>query len=205
MATRGRADPVSPRAPASASGAASAASAGPRLFTAQEVARFCEVDLKTVHHWAERGKIPHFRTQGRHLRFRRNDLVRFLRAHGYPLPEALTRTKPVVAVGPVEPAEVELAKKLASRFTTRRFATGLGAFAHVLSDQPDAVVVSSTDPTLGGARSIAALREEAPWILVAIVCADDSAAEARAAGAEVVVASADLSRLGQELARALGL
>ena len=50
-----------------------------KLYTAQEVARFCEVDLKTVHHWADRGKVVHHRTDGRHLRFRRNDLVRFLK------------------------------------------------------------------------------------------------------------------------------
>jgi excisionase family DNA binding protein len=68
------------------------------VYTAQTVADFCEVDLKTVHHWADRGKVPHFRTDGRHLRFRRNDIVRFLRAHGYPLPEALVRARPSVAL-----------------------------------------------------------------------------------------------------------
>lgn len=199
MTTRGPAD--------ASSGGPSAlpeSAVRPRLFTAQEVARFCEVDLKTVHHWAERGKIPHFRTEGRHLRFRRNDLVRFLRAHGYPLAQGLLRVKPVVAIGPVDATDVDLAKRLASRFATHRFATGLGAFAHVLSVQPDAVVVSSADPTLAGARSVAALRQEAPWVLVAIVCPVESAPEAREAGAEVVLAPPDVARLGQELARALG-
>jgi len=182
-----------------------AASRPPRLFTAQEVARFCEVDLKTVHHWAERGKIPHFRTEGRHLRFRRNDLVRFLRAHGYPLPEGIVRARPLVAIAPIE-TELDLAKKLSSRFSTRRLASGLGAFARVLGDQPDAVVVASTDATLAGARSIKALRDEAPWIVVALVAFDEVAgAEAREAGAEVVLPIADVARLGSELARALGL
>jgi len=39
------------------------------LFTASEVARFCQVDLKTIHNWSDRGEIRHFRTPGRHLRF----------------------------------------------------------------------------------------------------------------------------------------
>ena len=41
------------------------------LFTASQIARFCQVDLKTIHNWADRGQIQHFRTPGRHLRFRR--------------------------------------------------------------------------------------------------------------------------------------
>ena len=54
------------------------------LFTASEVARFCQVDLKTIHNWAERGEVRHFRTPGRHLRFRRVDVLDFLRKYGYP-------------------------------------------------------------------------------------------------------------------------
>ncbi|MGB5413913.1 MAG: helix-turn-helix domain-containing protein, partial [Polyangiales bacterium] len=38
------------------------------LFTASQIARFCPVDLKTIHNWADRGRIAHFRTPGRHLR-----------------------------------------------------------------------------------------------------------------------------------------
>lgn len=178
----------------------------PRLFTAQEVAGFCEVDLKTVHHWAERGKVPHFRTEGRHLRFRRNDLVRFLRAHGYPLPDGLVRMRATVAIAPIEGAPIaseDLAKRLAARFTVRCHATGLAAFAHVLSDQPDAVIVALEDPTLAGVRSLAALRHVAPWVLVAAIAEDETAA--REAGAEVVLAPPDVAKLAPELSRALGV
>src|SRR6478672_3715870 len=97
------------------------------MYTAQVLADFCEVDLKTVHHWADRGKVPHFRTDGRHLRFRRNDVVRFLRAHGYPLPDALVRARPTVALALattlLEGAPLsleELGKRLGSRFSVRR-------------------------------------------------------------------------------------
>lgn len=185
-----------------------AAALTPRLFTAQEVARFCEVDLKTVHHWAERGKVPHFRTQGRHLRFRRTDLVRFLRAHGYPLPGPLVRMKPTVAVTPLEVVSLtvdEVAKKLASRFATKRFSCGLAAIAHVLVDQPDAVVLSIEDVTLSGVRSVTALRVEVPWLVVAVVTPEETCGALRSAGAEVVITSRDASRLGQELARALAV
>lgn len=50
-----------------------------KLLTASDVADLCEVDLKTIHNWVERGCIPHFRTPGRHLRFQALDVARFLR------------------------------------------------------------------------------------------------------------------------------
>jgi len=59
------------------------------LFTASDVARFCQVDLKTIHNWADRGEIRHFRTPGRHLRFQRGDVLDFLRRYGYPVPAGL--------------------------------------------------------------------------------------------------------------------
>lgn len=63
------------------------------LFTAAQLAGFCQVDLKTIHNWVDRGKIAHFRTPGRHLRFRRADVLQFLQTTGYPIPEE------IVAVG----------------------------------------------------------------------------------------------------------
>jgi len=66
------------------------------LFTAPEVARFCKVDLKTIHNWVDRQQIEHFRTPGRHLRFRRADVIDFLRRFSYPVPEELQPRRPAV-------------------------------------------------------------------------------------------------------------
>jgi len=60
------------------------------LLIASDVARFCQVDLKTVHNWADKGKIVCFRTPGRHLRFRAPEVLTFLRTFGYPIPPDLT-------------------------------------------------------------------------------------------------------------------
>jgi excisionase family DNA binding protein len=51
---------------------------------ARTVAEICGVDLKTVHQWAMSGLIAHFRTPGRHLRFRSDEVLRFLEHSGYP-------------------------------------------------------------------------------------------------------------------------
>jgi excisionase family DNA binding protein len=62
-----------------------------KLLTASDLATLCEVDLKTIHNWVDRGRIAHFRTPGRHLRFRAADVADFLRAWGYSVPRDLAR------------------------------------------------------------------------------------------------------------------
>src|SRR5689334_7083350 len=64
---------------------------GEKLLTASDLAALCEVDLKTIHNWVDRGRIAHFRTPGRHLRFRAADVADFLRAWGYSVPRELSR------------------------------------------------------------------------------------------------------------------
>lgn len=75
-----------------------------KLFTASDLATMCEVDLKTIHNWVDRGRISHFRTPGRHLRFRAADVVDFLRTWGYDVPRALRAetTRVVLVIGPAE-------------------------------------------------------------------------------------------------------
>jgi excisionase family DNA binding protein len=74
---------------------------GEKLLTASDLAALCEVDLKTIHNWVDRGRIAHFRTPGRHLRFRAADVADFLRAWGYTVPRDLVKanTRSVLAVG----------------------------------------------------------------------------------------------------------
>lgn len=186
----------------------------PSVYSAQTVADFCEVDLKTVHHWADRGKVPHFRTEGRHLRFRRNDVVHFLRAHGYPLPEALVRARPTVALALDAPTFEgvgitldDFAKRLGSRFSVRRHPCAAIAIAHLLEETPDALLVSREDPTFGFPAVIAALKSEPrlSWIVIGVVADGDALAAAREAGAEIAVPHADVAKLTGELARTLAV
>lgn len=72
-----------------------------KLLTASDLAALCEVDLKTIHNWVDRGRIAHFRTPGRHLRFRAADVAEFLRAWGYTVPRELARasSRSVLVIG----------------------------------------------------------------------------------------------------------
>jgi hypothetical protein len=52
-----------------------ASPAGLPPLTTRAVADRCGVDVKTVHIWASRGLLPHFRTPGGHLRFLDGDVA----------------------------------------------------------------------------------------------------------------------------------
>lgn len=54
-----------------------------RPLTARAIAELCGVELKTVHNWVADGKLPHFRTPGRHLRFQPDAVRTFLENIGY--------------------------------------------------------------------------------------------------------------------------
>ena len=204
----------SPAGARRARGAARVSARAPSVYTAQAVADFCEVDLKTVHHWADRGKVPHFRTDGRHLRFRRNDVVRFLRAHGYPLPDALVRARPTIALA-LSPSAFDgtgltlddFAKRLGSRFVVRRHASAAIALAHLLADAPDALVLAHDDATLGFPSAVAALKADPAlsWIVLAVVAESELLDAVQAAGADVVVGARDVAKLSGELARTLAV
>jgi excisionase family DNA binding protein len=203
-----------PRRPAQAEHAAD--EPRPLVYTAQDVARFCEVDLKTIHNWAVGGKIPHHRTAGRHLRFRHAHVVAFLRRHGYPIHAELASARPIVffaaaASEALDDAPLkESARRLASRFHVRRFATALEGIAHLVAGQPDALIVSAADPTWSGVPAVGALRASVETASATLVVITDDARGAladamRSAGVEIVIAGADLARLGAELARTLGV
>lgn len=56
------------------------------------------VDLKTIHNWVGQGHLSGHRTKGRHLRFNRAEVVRFMRGFGYPVPETLGAASPRVVL-----------------------------------------------------------------------------------------------------------
>jgi excisionase family DNA binding protein len=78
---------------------------GVRSLTAGDLARLLGVDLKTIHNWVHQGHLFARRTEGRHLRFERVEVVRFLRRSGQKVPPLLGRPVPRVLIsGPGAPA-----------------------------------------------------------------------------------------------------
>ncbi len=175
---------------------------GAHFYTAQDVATFCGVELKTIHNWVNKGKIVASRTEGRHLRFRRNDLVRFFREYEFPMPREVARARPSVAVCCAEPRD-EAIRKVSTRFLFRRYANAIEAIARVHASAFDAIIVSTQDPTLAGDRSMVALRRAAPWVVLVGVRAPG---EARTSNAyDVLVDDASPGRIVTDLAAALAV
>ncbi len=72
-------------------------------LTSGDISRLLGVDLKTVHNWVKHSHLHGCRTKGRHLRFHRTEVVRFMRRFGYPVPRAIGRAAPRVVVAGMPP------------------------------------------------------------------------------------------------------
>ena len=178
------------------------------LFTASEVARFCQVDLKTIHNWADRGEIRHFRTPGRHLRFRRVDVLDFLRKYGYPVPDVLRQGKPSVHVIEEDPAQLEALKKtLGQRFDVTGFGDPVDALIAIGSEPPDVVVLDASGTKIDGLSCIARLKasDATRHVRVVVYCArEDKKTRSLEAGASAFVSRPDLQKLSDSIDALMG-
>jgi excisionase family DNA binding protein len=179
------------------------------LFTASDLARFCQVDLKTIHNWSEKGEIPHFRTPGRHLRFRRLDVLDFLRKYGYSIPEVLRTSKPRLVVIEGESGSLQSIKRaLSKRFDISAFADPYDALVALSALQPEGLILDFEFPNFDGLRMLTRLRAlDSTSHIRTIVYTKrtDVRDKAIAAGASEVVAKEDVAGLRDALERMMGL
>lgn len=180
----------------------------PELFTASQFARFCQVDLKTIHNWAEKGEIRHFRTPGRHLRFHRADVIEFLRKYGYPVPIALRTGKPKVVVVDDDPHVLaSIRRALGRRFEVTTFQDPFDALVALGKLEPDAIVLDVQLKGLDGMKCLERLKAmEATSRIRAIVFSaqQDKRRAILDMGANDFVPKGDVSLLRESLERLLG-
>lgn len=179
------------------------------LFTASQIARFCQVDLKTIHNWADRGQIPHFRTPGRHLRFRRPHVLDFLRKYGYPIPEELDAQRPRVALlinG--KHAKQRVLSSLRVAFDVVDYPDPLDGLLRIGEHPPDAIVLAAKVGHLSGAEIIEALKRGSNTQHVRAVLFADGEEDRQAAleaGASAQVSESDLIGLRDTLEALMGV
>jgi excisionase family DNA binding protein len=146
-----------------------------KLLTASDLASLCEVDLKTIHNWVDRGRIPHFRTPGRHLRFRAVDVAEFLRAWGYSVPRELARAmaRTVLFVGSKE-GLAQAQRALGEAVSMRHDKHPYDALIHAGSDPADVYVfdVRSVQGEIDAVSMIEAIHRGCPQSTLVAV-ADD--------------------------------
>ena len=179
------------------------------LLTASQVARFCQVDLKTIHNWADRGEIPHFRTPGRHLRFRREHVLDFLRKYGYPIPRELDGQRPRVA--PMVDAEATkdaVKHALGGTFEVVDYENAVDGLLGIGKQPPDAIVLGPSVGQLSSAEIIGGLkRADSTQHVRAVLFAGEDADKQKAldAGASAHVSPSDLRGLRDTLEALMGL
>jgi excisionase family DNA binding protein len=147
------------------------------VFTTFETAKLCHVSPLSIINWVNAGRLPAFRTPGGHRRIRREDLVRFMRENGIPLPDDLRegsgRPKILVVDDEASIREI-LAEHLTTRGTPFEVLTapdGFEAGRLMATFRPDVVLLDLRMPGLDGfqvCRTIKADPDSSSTIVVAM-------------------------------------
>ena len=140
------------------------------LITAPQVARHCGADLKTIHNWVNAGQIRSFRTPGRHLRFRPEDVVAFLEEFGYPIPPELQHftRRVVMIIDPDEATSKSLEEKLDGRQNIKSFRCPVQALLAVGRVRPDLIVSEVELPGMDGYHFVERLTEGSETVPVIV-------------------------------------
>ena len=147
------------------------------IFTTFEAAKLCHVSPLSIINWVNAGRIPAFRTPGGHRRIRREDLARFMRENGIPLPEELrdgTGRSRVLVVDDESAIRDIFAESLSHRsapFDVMTAADGFEAGRLVATFRPDVVLLDLRMPGLDGfqvCRTIKGDSETASTVVIAM-------------------------------------
>ncbi|MFO8072901.1 MAG: helix-turn-helix domain-containing protein [Polyangia bacterium] len=138
------------------------------LFTAPQVAKICSTDLKTIHNWVNRGEIRFFRTPGRHLRFRREDIVDFLQRFGYPVPEGFAPAPAAaVVIDGDDGRRRSLSRSLGKELSVMAFSDYVDALLAIGRERPALVMINGAEgPEVLRAAERIAQSESPPRIAV---------------------------------------
>jgi excisionase family DNA binding protein len=147
------------------------------VYTTFETAKLCHVSPLSIINWVNAGRLAAFRTPGGHRRIRREDLIRFMRENGIPLPEELREGSGRSKILVVDD-ESSIRDVLAEHLTTRSnpyevltAADGFEAGRLVATFRPDVVLLDLRMPGLDGfqiCRTIKADPETSNTVVIAM-------------------------------------
>ena len=157
------------------------------------------------------GRIRHFRTPGRHLRFRAEDVAEFMEDFGYPVPPELEQhaRQVVLVLDPDGETRSRLRRSLAARYEVAAYACPVEALLAIGRERPAAAAVEVDLPGVDGEHLLErlaamGLTDACP---VVVYTAEGQGADERwhEAGATAVVrkpgAARVRERIGELLAR----
>jgi excisionase family DNA binding protein len=136
------------------------------VFTTFDAAKLCHVSPLSIINWVNAGRLPAFRTPGGHRRIRKEDLVRFMRDSGIPLPDELREGSGRAKVLIVDD-EASIRDVLAEHMTTRSrpfevmtAADGFEAGRLVATFHPDVVLLDLRMPGIDGFQVCRAIKDD---------------------------------------------
>ncbi|MCU0660709.1 MAG: helix-turn-helix domain-containing protein [Myxococcota bacterium] len=174
------------------------------LFTAPQVAKICCTDLKTIHNWVNRGEIKSFRTPGRHLRFRRQDVIEFLGKYGYPVPEGFVPLRKSVVILDSGDASLKSLKRVLGRdFEVDGFTDNIDALLHIGHKKPNIVLVNA-DAVPDAMHIVARLSASEGSPVAVIADTQEHASGAQTAGAIDFIATTDGKEIRRRILSILG-
>ncbi len=123
-----------------------------RFLTTGEIARYCAVSHLTVTNWIRAGKLFASRTPGGHSRIRREDLLRFLIEHNFPVPQELVKEgKQILVVDDERPLAEMMAHALREEgYQVSVAFDGYEAGLKMATLEPDLLVLDLIMPGLDG-------------------------------------------------------
>ncbi len=177
------------------------------LFTAPQVAKICSTDLKTIHNWVNRGEIKSFRTPGRHLRFRRQDILEFLTRFGYPVPDGFSPAKSRVVLFESDDSSLKSYKRLLSRdFEVEAYTDSIDALLAIGQNRPNLVLIGGdTNQNENVTHLVERLTSKKSSSSIAVYSADTSReADVRSAGANEFIPTTDGKEIRRRVLSILG-
>lgn len=168
------------------------------LFTAPQVAKICSTDLKTIHNWVNRGEIKFFRTPGRHLRFRRQDILDFLVKYGYPVPDGFGPARPRVVIIDSDEGNLRgLKRSLTKDLDVHAFGDHLDALLAIGRERPALVLVNGGNgPEMARVvERLVANPDQAGPVAVYGASSDALARRIASAGAVEIIAESDSKQI----------
>jgi two-component system OmpR family response regulator len=166
------------------------------LLTPRELAQLCGVSPDTVRSWCFRKQINFATTPGGHKRFRRQDVLEFLKARGFPLPQT-DKLSPVrvLVVDDDDAFRNSLVGALQKEldFKVKEAADGYGAGKMLGEFEPDVVILDLVMPGIDGFKVCRDIKsgEKAGQIRIIVVTGfpdEDMFQSAREAGADECLA-----------------
>lgn len=129
------------------------------VYEASDVAGFCDTNVETVYQWVKKGELPHFKTPGGRLRFKRDVLVEFLRRFNFPVPHELAQARLLVVVVDDDASWLaQIRRSLGRSFDVATFQDPYDALMAIGRDKPHGVVMDVRMPALDGLRCIERIR-----------------------------------------------